>query len=78
MHVSVHCNGWGPHPNPDGYTTAPIHAAFEGAAGASELHDEIVDAWRQCTQVVVGYPFVKASDIEAGRLRITPDTFGPD
>lgn len=31
MHVSVHFNGWGPYPNPSNYTTAPIHAAFEGS-----------------------------------------------
>ena len=31
MHVSIHYNGWGPGPNPKGYTTAPIHAPFEGA-----------------------------------------------
>jgi hypothetical protein len=150
MHVSVHYNGWGPLPNPDGYTTAPIHAAFEGAyvrrfipfdavrdqlrpyadrgvatieqrvplylaetlaqvvplyraakasgdddyataqpaetaivtkqlaAGASELRDEIVHAWHQSTQLVIGYPFVRVSDIEAGRVRVTPDTFGAD
>ena len=30
MHVSVHFNGWGNYPNPNGYTTAPIHAPFEG------------------------------------------------
>lgn len=28
MHVSVHFNGWGHYPNPNGYTTAPIHAPF--------------------------------------------------
>ena len=31
MHVSVHFNGWGSYPNPNGYTAAPIHAPFEGA-----------------------------------------------
>ena len=31
MHVSVHFNGWGNFPNPNGFTTAPIHAPFEGA-----------------------------------------------
>ncbi len=31
LHVSVHFNGWGSFPNPDGYTTAKIHAHFEGA-----------------------------------------------
>jgi hypothetical protein len=30
MHVSVHYNGWGKYPNPQGYTTKPIHAPFEG------------------------------------------------
>lgn len=31
MHVSVHFNGWGNFPNPNGFTTAPIHAPFEGS-----------------------------------------------
>lgn len=31
MHVSVHFNGWGKFPNPNGFTTAPIHAPFEGS-----------------------------------------------
>jgi hypothetical protein len=31
MHVSVHFNGWGNFPNPKGFTTAPIHAPFEGS-----------------------------------------------
>lgn len=30
MHVSIHYNGWGDYPNPNGYTTARIHAPFEG------------------------------------------------
>jgi hypothetical protein len=29
LHVTVHFNGWGDFPNPDGYTTAKIHAPFE-------------------------------------------------
>jgi hypothetical protein len=29
LHVTVHFNGWGEFPNPDGYTTAKIHAPFE-------------------------------------------------
>lgn len=32
MHVSVHFNGWGDYPNPEGFTTAKtLHAQFEGA-----------------------------------------------
>jgi hypothetical protein len=31
MHASVHFNGWGPYPNPNGYTQDRVHAYFEGA-----------------------------------------------
>jgi hypothetical protein len=31
LHVSVHYNGWGDYPNPNGYTTDKIHSAFESA-----------------------------------------------
>lgn len=30
LHVSIHFNGWGEGPNPNGYTTKKIHAYFEG------------------------------------------------
>ncbi len=150
MHVSIHYNGWGSYPNPNGYTTSGIHSPFEGAfvrnfvdfgavaaqmrpytdrgvgsieqrvplylaeslaqvipvyqaakdsgndnyrsnkpaelaivvkqlaAGASELRDQIVDAWRQSNTITIGYPLVRVSDAEAGRVRITPATFGAD
>ena len=149
MHVSVHFNGWGNFPNPNGYTTSPIHAPFEGtfvrsfidfndvssavrpysdchcpiearvpryldatlgalipvyeaakvngndnyqtaqpaevaivtqqlAAGVSELRDEIIDAWRQSTDITVGFPLVRVSAVEAGSVTITPATFGAD
>jgi hypothetical protein len=29
LHASVHYNGWGKYPNPDGYTDAKIHSQFE-------------------------------------------------
>lgn len=150
MHISIHFNGWGNYPNPNGYTTAPIHSPFEGsfvrkfidfsavasqmrpytdrgvttmeqrvplylaetltqlvpayqaakdsgddnyanarpaemaivlkqlAAGASELRDQIVDAWRQSALITVGFPLVQVSEIEAGRAVVTPLTFGAD
>ncbi|HEY5106056.1 MAG TPA: S1/P1 Nuclease [Caulobacteraceae bacterium] len=31
LHVSEHFNGWGPFPNPRGYTQDRVHAPFEGA-----------------------------------------------
>ena len=30
LHVTQHFNGWGPGPNPEGFTQQRIHAAFEG------------------------------------------------
>src|SRR5205814_9565260 len=30
LHVSVHFNGWGDFPNPNGYSQAKLHAPFEG------------------------------------------------
>lgn len=29
LHVTVHFNGWGPGPNPNGYSTEKLHAPFE-------------------------------------------------
>ena len=150
MHVSIHFNGWGNFPNPNGYTTAPIHAPFEGAfvknyinfvavaqqmrpytdrgvstmeqrvplylaeslsqlipvyqaakdsgddnyktaqpaeiaivtkqlaAGASELRDQIIDAWRQSASISVGFPLVRVSDIESHAVTMTPLTLGSD
>ncbi|HUO12965.1 MAG TPA: S1/P1 Nuclease, partial [Caulobacteraceae bacterium] len=30
LHASIHFNGWGPYPNPDGYTEAHVHVPWEG------------------------------------------------
>ncbi|HWE99289.1 MAG TPA: S1/P1 Nuclease [Caulobacteraceae bacterium] len=35
LHVTVHFDGWGPSPNPEGFTNNRIHAPFEG----SFVHD---------------------------------------
>jgi hypothetical protein len=147
LHVSVHFNGWGNYPNPNGYTTRPIHAPFEGsfvknfttindvaagmgpyvpcdcagiearvrnyliatlnqtvplyqiagsdlyqtaqpaevafvvarlAAGATELRDELVDAWRSSATIRVGFPLIKVSDIESGAVVLTKDAFAGD
>jgi hypothetical protein len=48
------------------------------AAGASELRDQIVDAWRQSSTITVGFPLVQVSDIEAGTVTVTPLTFGSE
>ena len=31
LHVTAHFNGWGDFPNPNGYSAAKLHSAFEGA-----------------------------------------------
>jgi hypothetical protein len=30
LHVTIHFNGWGPGPNPDGFTLDKVHGPFEG------------------------------------------------
>ena len=44
LHVSVHYNGWGNFPNPNGYTTAKIHAHFEGRFVRQNLKRDAVAA----------------------------------
>jgi hypothetical protein len=146
LHVSVHFNGWGPFPNPAGYTQERVHTPWEGAyvrravtqeavraamtpmrdcgcpieqrvgaylaadlatvipfyqlekagafkggdrrgaaftaarlaAGASELRDEIVLAWRASAHGKVGYPEADVADIEAGMLDPYDNLYGSD
>ena len=146
LHVSEHFNGWGPFPNPRGFTQERVHAPFEGAfvrgfvkeadvrsamapprdchcpverrtaaylaathdqavpfyalykagaftggdargrafaaarlaAGASELRDLVLGAWRASAAGEVGYPAVKVADVEAARLDPFDALFGAD
>jgi len=147
LHATVHYDGWGPFPNPNGYTNDRVHSAWEGdyvranvtlpavraamspfhdcacqiqmrvgaylmegvhqvvpfyelqkaggfqpgvargvdftvarvAAGATELRDEIVLAWRASTDVKVGYkPELSIADIEAGKVDPYDSLYGVD
>lgn len=147
LHVTVHFNGWGPFPNPAGYSTEHLHAPFEGdlvqatvklpaveaqmagfrscacavekrtaeylagtgklavpfyqmvkegglapgdprgtafatrqlAAGASELRDLIVEAWRASEKEVIGYkPQTTPAEVEAGKTDPYPVLYGTD
>src|SRR5262245_5363197 len=147
LHVSIHFNGWGDFPNPNGYTNSKkIHAYFEGefvrsnlkraavaaqvgqyqncgcsieekarkllattlanvvpfykiekqggfkaydqrgidfatarlALGAQFIRDTIYDAWLASADAMVGYPMVSVRDIEAGKVRATPELMGAD
>ena len=48
------------------------------AAGAQELRDEIVDAWRSSDSIVVGYPVINVADIESGKVIFTRLGFAND
>jgi hypothetical protein len=146
LHVTVHFNGWGDYPNPNGYSTAKLHAPFESelvqamvkpadvqakvapfhscgcaiatrvagyltatgklvlpfyqmekagglnpgdprgpalatqqiAAGASELRDLTVEAWRASGKQTVGWKPVAVSDVEAGKVDPYPALYGID
>ena len=133
-HTTIHYNGWGDYPNPDGYSTARLHGPFEGdfvrriarldtieaampapnlegfdlrrrvptylratlaevipfyqlekaggfveedprgaayatsrmGAGAAELRDLIILAWRGSADASIGWPAVKVAEVEAG------------
>jgi hypothetical protein len=147
LHVSIHYNGWGDFPNPDGYTTEKVHVPWEGvyvrqvvdyaavkarmapfedcacpieqrvgayltsdlatvipfyqlekagafkpgeakgvgfttervAAGAAELRDEIILAWKASGAESVGYqPSVSVPDVEAGKVDPYDSLYGAD
>jgi hypothetical protein len=44
LHVSVHFNGWGDYPNPNGYTAAHIHSPFEGAFVTANIKTPMIRA----------------------------------
>ena len=44
MHVSVHFNGWGPYPNPNGYTEEKVHASVRGRLRARQYQRRQVRA----------------------------------
>lgn len=146
LHVTIHYNGWGDLPNPEGYTLAKVHSLFEGelvratvrprqvaariaplrrcdctierraadylaatnrlvvpfyelekagglkpgdprgpafardqlARGASELRDQIVEAWIASADHAVGWKPVLPADVAAGRIDPYPALYGTD
>jgi len=66
----------------DLYTTAVpaelTQANVRLAAGATELRDLIVFAYRDSVNVTVGFPSIKVSDIENGTIVLTPTRFARD
>lgn len=147
LHTSIHYNGWGPYPNPEGFTNSrQTHGLFEGAyirahvrldevearmsgfrscdcpvrqrtadylkltlaevipfyrlerdggfaegdprgpafararlaAGASELRDLVVEAWRASAEARVGWPQVSVAAVEAGTADPFDALYGTD
>jgi hypothetical protein len=52
LHLSVHYNGWGDYPNPNGYSTARLHGPFESDMVRARVKPEDVEsrmvAFRSC------------------------------
>jgi len=73
MHASVHYNGWGAYPNPNGYTEDHIHAPFEGAFVTANVTLKAVKAAlpapRACTAPMEQ---CVAEDLLATRAKIEP------
>ena len=53
-------------------------AAARLGAGAAELRDMIVDAWRSSATWVVGFPLIKVQDIESGAVQLTRTSYASD
>lgn len=146
LHVTIHFNGWGPWPNPQGFSDAKVHGPFEGdlvreavspaavqaevaplrdcscaiaqetadylartarevvpfyemekagglrpgdprgpafatrrlAAGAAELRDLVVMAWRTSPRITVGYKPIAVGDVLSGKVDPYPALYGLD
>lgn len=44
LHMSIHYNGWGDHPNPEGFTTSRVHGPFEGSFTRRTTRLDVVEA----------------------------------
>ena len=68
---------------PSALYTVPAPAAVRFvterlAAGADEVRDEVVDAWRSSTTITVGYPEIAVADIISGKVHLTRTSFAHD
>lgn len=52
MHASVHYNGWGKYPNPEGFTDAKVHSPFESGYVHGHITEKdvvkLLPAYRDC------------------------------
>lgn len=62
----------------DGTPAAQAFATARVAAGASELRDMVIDAWKASEGATIGYPAVTVADVAAGKIPMTPAIYGAD
>ena len=65
LHITIHFNGWGKYPNPNGYTEAPIHSMFE-----SEFVNRVA-TYADVTALVPSYHPVDPATRLTGRDMLT-------
>ena len=61
--------------------TSPKAVAFTTArvaAGASEVRDEIEDAWKASATAGVGYPTINVADVVSGKVILSRLSYGAD
>jgi hypothetical protein len=62
----------------DGDVRGRAFAARRLAAGADELRDDIIDAWRASLAGVIGYPPLKVADVLANKIDPYDALYGLD
>jgi hypothetical protein len=75
MHVSIHYNGWGDGPNPEGFvTTAGLHAKFESDFVDAHVREQDVAAalrpYRDCGCSVQDHTQAYLIATQAGLVRV--------
>lgn len=73
LHTTVHFNGWGKYPNPEGFTTAPIHAPFESTYVHGNITEKDIAAampsYRDCKCAI----WVRTADyLAASQAEVVP------
>jgi len=73
LHVTIHFNGWGPFPNPQGYTEQHVHGLFEGEFVRNNVTAAAVRAaiapYRDCQCDIAGWT---SAYLTATASRVTP------
>lgn len=73
LHVTVHYNGWGEYPNPEGFTEKKIHGYFETRFVMLFVNQAAVDAAMPAPRAVDPSPFKETADyLKASNAQVVP------